>query len=71
MAYMEQLQSGFRSLVQAGEAGRRDIDEMMGPVNGAISEISGAADELSSILGVPPGVGEKLQRVMRGIDAAQ
>lgn len=71
MAYMEQLQSGFKSLVQAGEAGRHSIDGMIGPVNDAIGEITGAADELSSIPGVPPGVGEKLQRVMRGIDAAQ
>ena len=71
MAYMEQLQSGFKSLVQAGEAGRHSIDDMIGPVNGAIGEISGAADELSSIPGVPPGVGDKLQRVMRGINAAQ
>lgn len=71
MAYMEQLQSGFKSLVQAGEAGRHSIDDMVGPVNGAIGEITGAADELSSIPGVPPGVGEKLQRVMRGINAAQ
>lgn len=71
MAYMEQLQSGFKSLVQAGEAGRHSIDDMIGPVNGAIGEITGAADELSSIPGVPPAVGEKLQRVMRGINAAQ
>lgn len=71
MAYMEQLQSGFKSLVQAGEAGRRSIDDMIGPVNGAISEITGAAEELASLPGVPPGVGEKLQRVMRGIGAAQ
>lgn len=71
MAYMEQLQSGFKSLVQAGEAGRHSIDGMIGPVNGAIGEITGAADELSSIPGVPPDVGEKLQRVMRGIDVAQ
>lgn len=71
MAYMEQLQSGFKSLVQAGEAGRRSIDDMIGPVNGAIGEITGAAEELASLPGVPPGVGEKLQRVMRGIGAAQ
>lgn len=29
MAYMEQLQSGFKSLVQAGEAGRHSIDDMV------------------------------------------
>lgn len=71
MPYLEQLQAGFKSLVQAGEAGRRSIDDMIGPVNGAISEITGAAEELASLPGVPPGVGEKLQRVMRGIGAAQ
>ncbi|WP_294733543.1 phage tail protein [uncultured Pseudomonas sp.] len=58
-------------MVQAGEAGRHSIDDIMGPVNGAISEISGAADEIASLPGVPPEVGAKLQRVMRGIGAAQ
>ena len=67
MTYMQQLQAGFKSLVQAGEAGRHSIDDMMGPVNGAISEISGAAEEIASLPGVPPEVGAKLQRVMRGI----
>jgi len=71
MAYMEQLQSGFKFLVKAGEAGRHSIDEIMGPVNGAIGEISGAADEIASLPGMPPEVGAKLQRVMRGIGAAQ
>lgn len=71
MTYMDQLQSGFKSLVQAGEAGRHSIAGMIGPVNGAIGDITGAADELSSLPGIPPGVGEKLQRIMRGIGAAQ
>lgn len=71
MTYMEQLQAGFKSLVKAGEAGRHSIDDMIGPVNGAISEITGAAEEISSLPGVPPEVGAKLQRVMRGIGAAQ
>ena len=71
MTYMEQLQAGFKSLVKAGEAGRHSIDDMIGPVNGAISEITGAAEEIASLPGVPPEVGAKLQRVMRGIGAAQ
>ncbi len=71
MAYMEQLQSGFRSLVQAGEVGRRSIDDIMGPVNGAIGDITGATDELVNLPGLPPGVGEEMQRIMRGINAAQ
>lgn len=71
MAYMEQLQSGLKSLAAAGESGRRSLDGMMGPVNGAISEISGAASELEGIPFVGPAMGAKLQRVMRGVNAAQ
>ena len=71
MAYMEQLQAGLKYLVEAGEAGRRSADGMLGPVNGAISEITGAASELENIPFVGPAIGAKLQRVMRGIDAAQ
>jgi len=71
MAYMEQLQSGLKQLAAAGETGRRSLDGMMGPVNGAISEISGAASELEGIPIVGPAIGEKLQRVMRGVNAAQ
>ena len=71
MAYMEQMQSGFKYLVEAGEAGRRSAEGMLGPVNGAIREITGAAAELENIPFVGPAVGAKLQRVMRGVDAAQ
>ncbi|MGO4366425.1 phage tail protein [Pseudomonas sp. PAB10] len=71
MAYMEQLQSGLKYLAAAGETGRRSLDGMMGPVNGAISEITGAASELESIPFVGPAVGQKLQRVMRSVNAAQ
>ncbi|WP_449105954.1 phage tail protein [Pseudomonas mohnii] len=71
MAYMEQLQSGLTYLATAGESGRRNLDGMLGPVNGAISEISGAANELEDLPFVGPAVGQKLQRVMRGVNAAQ
>ncbi|MBB1616313.1 phage protein U [Pseudomonas protegens] len=71
MAYMEQLQSGLGSLVAAAEAGRRSADEMLGPMNGAISDISGAALELESLPVVGPALGAKLQRTMRSIGAAQ
>jgi phage protein U len=71
MAYMNQLQSGMRSLVAAGEAGRRSADDMLGPLNGAISDITGAASELEGIPFVGPALGAKLQRTMRGITAAQ
>lgn len=71
MAYMEQMQSGLKYLVEAGEAGRRSADGMLGPVNGAIRELTGAASELENIPFVGPTVGAKLQRMMRGVDAAQ
>ena len=31
MAYAEQMQSALKSLVAAGEAGRRNMDDMLGP----------------------------------------
>ena len=71
MVYMEQLQSGFQSLVEAGEAGRSSADGMLTPLNGAISDITGAASELENIPFVGPEMGAKLQRTLRGITAAQ
>ncbi|MBX8536262.1 phage tail protein [Pseudomonas cichorii] len=71
MAYAEQLQSGLKSLVAAGEAGRRNMDDMLGPMSGAISDITGAASELENVPFVGPVVGAKLQRTMRAINAAQ
>ncbi|CAI8810624.1 Phage tail protein [Pseudomonas donghuensis] len=71
MPYMEQMQSGLKSLVAAGEAGRRNLDGMLGPLNGAISDMTGAASELENVPFIGPALGEKLQRTMRGINAAQ
>jgi phage protein U len=71
MAYMEQLQSTLTGLVAAGEAGRKDLDGMLGPLNGAIGSITGAASELENIPFVPPEVGAKLGRVVRSINVAQ
>ncbi|MDU9391510.1 phage tail protein [Pseudomonas japonica] len=71
MAYMEQLQSGLRSLVAAGEAGRRSADDMLGPLNGAVSDVTGAATELENLPFVGEAIGKKLQRTMRAIEVAQ
>lgn len=70
MAYMEQLQSTLRSLVAAGEAGRRSADEILGPLNGAVSDITGAATELENLPFVGEIIGKKLQRTMRAIEVA-
>lgn len=71
MAYMEQLQSGLKYMVKAGEAGRTSLDGMLGPLNGAIGDMTGAAAELEGVPFIGPAVGAKLQRTMRAINAAQ
>ncbi|MDM8191161.1 phage tail protein [Pseudomonas koreensis] len=71
MEALGQLQSGIKYLASAGETGRRSLDGMMAPVNGAIGEITGAASELEGVPFVGPAIGAKLQRAMRGINAAQ
>lgn len=71
MEALGQLQSGIKYLASAGETGRRSLDGMMAPVDGAIGEITGAASELEGLPFVGPAIGAKLQRAMRGINAAQ
>ncbi|MCK9775973.1 phage tail protein [Pseudomonas syringae] len=71
MAYAEQLQSSLKYLIAAGEVGRRSLDDMLGPLNGAIGDMTGAASELENIPFIGPAIGERLQRTMRGISAAQ
>jgi phage protein U len=68
---LQQLESGLNFLASAGETGRRSLDGMLGPVNGAIGEITGAASELDGLPFVGPELGAKLQRAMRGVNAAQ
>ncbi|MEE4995968.1 phage tail protein [Pseudomonas alliivorans] len=71
MAYAEQLQSSLKYLIAAGEVGRRSLDDMLGPLTGAVGDMTGAASELENIPFIGPAIGEKLQRTMRGISAAQ
>jgi phage protein U len=71
MEFLSNMQSGLKYLVEAGEAGRKNIDGMMGPVNGAIGSITGAADELESIPIIGPTIGKKLQRITGAIGVAQ
>lgn len=71
MAYMEQLQSVFKSLLAAGETGRTSLDGMLAPLNGAISDMTGAASELEGMPFIGPAIGSKMQRTMRAINAAQ
>lgn len=71
MAYLEQLQSGLKYLTAAGEGGRRSLDGIFGPLNGAIGDITGAASELGDLPFISPETADKVQRLMRAINAAQ
>lgn len=71
MDYVNKLQSGLKYMVEAGEAGRKNVDGMLGPVNGAISSMTGAADELESLPFVGPAIGAKLSRITGAIANAQ
>lgn len=71
MPYMELMKSTLSSLVAAGEAGRTTVDGMLGPLNGAVSDMTGAASELEGLPIIGPAVGAKLQRTMRAINATQ
>ncbi|UWS68432.1 phage tail protein [Pseudomonas mosselii] len=71
MAYMASMQSTLSSLIAAGEAGRTSLDGMLGPLTGAVGDMTGAASELESLPVLGPALGQKLQRTMRAINAAQ
>lgn len=71
MPYMEQMQSTLKGLVAAAEAGRTSLDGMLGPLNGAVSDMTGAASELESVPFIGPEIGAKVQRTLRQINAAQ
>lgn len=68
---IDELQSSIRNLADAGEAGRRSLDGMLGPVNGAIGDIYGAVGQLQDLPFLGPEVGGKLQRLIRAVSAAQ
>lgn len=71
MAYMELLQGSLKSLAAAGEAGRRTVDGMLGPMNGAVTQMKGAVSELETLPVVGGLIGGQLNRVMGGIAQAQ
>ncbi|WP_313713215.1 phage tail protein [Pseudomonas sp.] len=71
MAYLELMGSTLSQLVAAGVAGRTSLDGMLGPLTGAVSDMTGAASELESLPVIGPTVGAKLQRTMRAINVAQ
>lgn len=71
MEYLENLQSGYKYMLDAAQTGRKNMDGMLAPVNGAISSMTGAAAELEGIPFVGPVIGAKLQRITGAIGRAQ
>lgn len=71
MEYLEKLQSGLKYMVEAGEAGRANVGSMLNPINGAISQISGAASDMEGLPFIGPAIGAKVSRVMGAIGNAQ
>jgi len=71
MEYLDRLQSGLKYMVEAGQAGRNNVAGVLGPINGAVSQISSATDVLEGIPFVGPAMGAKINRVMGAIGNAQ
>ncbi|EPB6913827.1 phage tail protein [Pseudomonas aeruginosa] len=71
MPYIEMMESGLRQVVRAGEEGRRSVDGMLAPITGAVSDLTGAADELSTLPGFPAGLGDRALRLTRSLGVAQ
>lgn len=70
-SYLEHLQGGLKFMVDAGEAGRRDLESMLGPLNGALGEISGAADALEGLPFIGDELSDKTRRLMGAVTSAQ
>ena len=71
MEYLNSLQNGLKYMVEAGASGRKQVSGMLGPVSGAIGELSSAADGLEGIPFVGPAIGAKLNRVLGAVGRAQ
>lgn len=65
MAYVEQSLSGLKYLTAGGETGGRSQNGMLGPVNGAISEISRAASELGDLSFIGPAAVATYNKALR------
>ena len=71
MGYMDNLQSGLGSMVEAGETGRKNVEGMLSPVSQAVYSMTDAADALEGLPFVGPAIGARLGRVMGAIQNAQ
>ncbi|QXH64255.1 phage tail protein [Pseudomonas azerbaijanorientalis] len=69
--YLQHLQGGLKYMVDAGEAGRTDLESMTGPMNGALNEISGAADALEGLPSISEDLSDKTRRLQDAINSAQ
>ncbi|MDF3932303.1 phage tail protein [Pseudomonas citronellolis] len=71
MSYLEQFHAGLDEIAGAAETGRRDLQQVIAPLDKALGHISGGVGALESLPGVTPEAAAKLQRVIGGIVRAQ
>ena len=69
--YLRHLQGGLKYMVDAGEAGRTDLESMSGPMNGALNEIGGAADAIEGLPFISEDLSDKTRRLQSAINSAQ
>ena len=70
-SYLEHLQGGLKYMVDAGEAGRTALESMTGPMNGALNEISGAADALEGLPFIGEALSDQTRRLQSAVNSAQ
>lgn len=71
MTYLEQFNGGLDKIAGAAETGRRDLAQVIEPLDKALLHIRSGAGALEGLPGVTPEAAEKLQRVMGGLVRAQ
>lgn len=71
MEFVDSLERGFQYVVRAGESGRQSLAAISEPLDGAVREITGAAADLADLPGLPPELAGRVQRLTRGLGAAQ
>lgn len=71
MTYLEQFHDGLDKIAEAAEVGRRDLGQIIEPLDKALLHVRGGVAALESLPGVSPADAAKLQRVIDGLVRGQ
>lgn len=71
MTYLEEFHGGLDRIAEAAEGGRRDLGQVIEPLDKALLHVRGGVAALESLPGVSPADAAKLQRVIDGIVRGQ